>query len=120
MQSGRIMPVIRQFFGSQVQGKRSLDSHSNQNSNQQGQSEREPTREEAQAAMELLVGQEEFKKQNLVADLKTIDGRFTIAVTDHSGHPLKVISGTAILRLLAGASLGREGHVLGRILDRRV
>jgi hypothetical protein len=120
MQSGRIMPVIRQFFSSQVQGNRPMDSHAGQGGQQQPPPEKEPTREEVQAALEALTGQEEFRKQNLKAFLKEIEGRFVIAVFDSNDHPLKMIAGQEIFRVLGGKVLGREGHVLGRILDRRV
>jgi hypothetical protein len=41
-------------------------------------------------------------------------------VVDRAGHALKIIGGADILRLLGGSTLGHAGHVLGRILDRRV
>ncbi len=119
MQSGRIMPVIRQFFSASTQqAKPSLDSNSG-NGNQGGHPEREPTREEALAAMEVLSQQEEFHRQGLIAQLEIIENRFCINVVDGRGNKLRQIRGAEILRVLSTNTPGLS-RTLGHILDRRV
>lgn len=120
MQSGRIAPTFRQFFREALSAtKNSTDSHSQQQQ-QQGEPEREPTPEEAQEALKVLAGQEEFQKSSLRAELQLVEGRQMIVVLDRLGHQLKGIRGQEILRILHNAKLGRKGPQLGRILDRRI
>lgn len=118
MQSGRISPIFRQFFSTALTSKGATDSNSqNQNQHQQ---DREPSDEEAKAAFEFLLSQEELKAQGLQVELQTVDGRHSIVVSDRSGTPLRTIKGMGIVRVLETRALGKTGHQLGRILDRRL
>ena len=119
MQSGRVLPIIRQFFTSPVSTKSATDRDSG-NSQQQQKQEREPTDEETKRAFEHLLQQEEFKLQGLVAEMRLIEGRSCIVVLDKNGNQLRVIKGPAVLKLLETSVLGKNGHYLGRILDRRI
>ncbi|MGZ3693858.1 MAG: hypothetical protein ACXWQO_06630 [Bdellovibrionota bacterium] len=119
MQSGRVLPVIRQFFTTSITAKSATDSNS-QNHQQKKDQEREPSEEETRAAFELLLKQEEFKTQGLKVELKSIDGRSCIVVSDSAGVQLRVIKGPAILAVLQTSALGQTGQMRGRILDRRL
>lgn len=119
MQSGRVLPIIRQFFTNPISTKSATDPHSG-NQNKQGRQEREPKEDEAKEAFELLLEQEEFKLQGLNAELKFTDGRYSIVVTDKLGHTLRTIKGPGIIAILETSSLGKSGHFRGRILDRRI
>lgn len=118
MQSGKVLPVIRQFFTPSIKSKSATDSQS-QNSNQQ-QKEREPSEDEAKKAFEILLTQEEFKAQGLKVELQTIDGRLSIVVSDAKGNQLRVLRGSAIVSILQTSALGKDTHFRGRILDRRL
>ncbi len=118
MQSGRVLPVIRQFFTTSLTAKSATDSNSQ--NQQQKQQEREPSEEEIRAAFELLLKQEEFKTQGLKVEMKSIDGRSCIVVSDSSGKELRVIKGPAVLAVLQTSVLGKDAHFRGRILDRRL
>ena len=119
MQSGKIAPVIRQFFIQTQKAKNAEDSLS-QHKKDQDEPEREPTKEEALAALDFLSHQEEFEKNSLRAELRESDGYFSIIVKNSSGAQLKVLRGGDILRILDATPLGRKGRHLGRILDRRI
>jgi hypothetical protein len=119
MQSGRIAPIFRQFFGGTLSAKNPTDSQSQQKQ-REGEPEREPTREEALEALDRLSQQEEFQKNSLRAELRQLEGRNAILVTNTQGMQVKVIRGGEILRLLESAGGGRSALHLGRILDRRV
>lgn len=118
MQSGRIAPIFRHFFNNALSAKNATDSHSQQKQNPEKEPEREPTREEALEALDRLTQQDEFVRNSLRAELRTVDGRFCIFVTNRDGVQLRVIRGGEILRLLDG--VGAKTAHLGRILDRRV
>lgn len=119
MQSGKIAPIFRHFFTEPLRSKGATDSNSQQQQ-PQGEREREPTEEEALEALDLLTQQEEFQKNSLRAELRTIDGRRSILVTNSQGTQLKVIRGMDIVRMLETSRLGAKGTRLGRILDRRI
>jgi len=118
MQSGKIVPIFRQFFTAALSPK-NPDSNSQQKQSQ-GEAEREPSREEALEALDALSQQEEFQKNELRAELKQIEGRWVISVITAMGGQLRLIRGSEIVRLLDKAALGKKGHSVGRILDRRV
>ncbi|MGE3261484.1 MAG: hypothetical protein AB7K68_06875 [Bacteriovoracia bacterium] len=118
MQSGRVLPVIRQFFTTTLTAKSATDSHSQ--NQQKREQEREPTEEEAKAAFEFLLQQEEFKAKGLKVELQFLEGRQCIVVSDNAGVQLRVIKGSAILRVLESTILGKDGQMRGRILDRRL
>lgn len=120
MQSGKIAPIFKQFFREAVSTKSATDSNSQNNQNAKKEPEREPTKEETLEALDLLTQQEEFQKNSLRAELKTLDERFAILVFNASGAQLKVIRGPDIHRILQAAALGHKGPSLGRILDRRI
>lgn len=119
MQSGKILPVVRQFFTSGLTTRSATDSQS-QNKHPYEQPEREPTKEEAEAALKALQVQEEFVKNGLVAELKILEGKFVILVTDSKGTNLRTLKGREILRALDGMAFAKSGAYLGRILDRRI
>lgn len=119
MQSGKISPIFRQFFGQTQSAKSATDSNSQQRQEYK-EPEREPTQEEALAALDLLTHQDEFEKNSLRAELRIIDGRHAIIVSNPSGGQLRVIRGMDIIRLLQASLLGNKGHTIGRILDRRI
>jgi hypothetical protein len=118
MQSGRIAPVFRQFFNSTLGIKNATDSHSQQRQEPEKEPEREPGKEEALEALDRLTQQDEFQKNALRAELRTVDGRVCIFVFNAAGTQLRVMRGSEILRLLDGGATG--GHRRGQILDRRV
>jgi uncharacterized lipoprotein len=118
MQSGRVLPVIRQFFTTSLTAKSATDS--NPQNQQQKQQERDPSEEEAKAAFQLLLEQEEFKAQGLTVEMKTIEGKPCIIVCDSTGTQLRMIKGQAILKVLQTTVLGKDAHFRGRILDRRL
>jgi len=120
MQSGKIVPTFRQFFTSAL-SPRSTDSNGQQQQPPpQGEPEREPTQEEALEALDLLIEQDEFRKNELCANLNQVESHWVITVLSSVGIQLRTIRGMEILRLLDKAGLGKHGHSLGRILDRRV
>jgi|GEM_PF-7118390 len=119
MQSGKIAPTFRQFFTAALSPK-STDSNSQQQQQPQGEPEREPTQEEAVEALDLLTQQDDFRKNELRADLKQMEARWVITVFSKAGSQLRTIRGMEIVRLLDRAGLGKQGHSRGRILDRRV
>jgi len=118
MQSGKIAPVFRQIFTATLGAKNATDSHSQHKQQPDKEPEREPTHEEALEALDRLTQQEEFQKNALRAELRVVEGRFCIFVTNGAGIQLKSIRGPEILRLLDGA--GARGAHRGSILDRRV
>lgn len=118
MQSGRIAPVLRQFFSGNVSAKSATDRDA-QNQQKQPQKEREPSHEEALAALDLLTQQEEFAKALLKAELQFLDGRYSILVSNASGAALRTIRGEEVLRIL-DAGKGQQTAFRGRILDRRI
>jgi hypothetical protein len=118
MQSGRVLPVIRQFFTTSITAKSATDSQSQ--NKQQKQEERDPSEEEAREAFKLLLDQEEFKAKGLQVELKFIEGKPCILVCDGNGSPLRMIKGPAILQVLQTSLLGKDAHFRGRILDRRL
>lgn len=120
MQSGKIAPIIRQFFTGAVSPKGQSDSHSQQKQHPEKEPEREPTKEEALEAFDKLTQQEEFQKNHLRAELRLVEGRHQIAVLNASGAQLRLIRGIEIVRLLETGDSGRKGAHLGRILDRRI
>ncbi|MCP5762529.1 hypothetical protein NL346_28465, partial [Klebsiella pneumoniae] len=81
-------------------------SHSQQKHEPQKEPEREPTREEALEALDKLTQQEEFQKNALRAEIREVDGRFCLFVSNGAGVQLKVIKGAEILRLLDGGAGG--------------
>lgn len=116
MQSGRILPVFRQFFSTATKA-----GQSHRDSDSQGQSspERDASEEEARRAMELLSESEEFKKNQISVGLELQGGRPTLVVRDRAGLTLRVLQGPEILRLLQ--SMGSpQAPRQGRILDRRI
>jgi hypothetical protein len=120
MQSGRIAPVFRQFFNGISNAKSATDSDSHSSKQQQNaKDEREPTREEALQALDVLSQQDEFQKNLLRAELQSDDSRFTILVTNASGVSLRTIRGPEVLRIL-DAGKGKQAAFRGRILDRRI
>ncbi len=119
MQSGKIAPIFRHFFGEPMSAKSATDSHSQQQQKQR-EPEREPTPEEALEALDLLSHQEEFQKNSLRAELRVLESRQSIIVSNSQGTQLRVIRGMDILRILETAKLGHKGARRGRILDRRV
>jgi hypothetical protein len=117
MQSGKIAPVFRQIFQQTLGAKSATDSHSQQNQQQpRKEPEREPTEAEALEALDRLTQQDEFQRNALRAELRQVDGRYHIFVTNAAGVQLRAIRGSEILRLLDGGA----GAQRGRILDRRV
>jgi hypothetical protein len=121
MQSGRIAPVFRQFFNGISNAKSATDSDSHSSAQQQPtKDEREPTKEEALQALDVLSQQDEFQKNLLRAELRTSDdSRFTILVTNAGGVSLRTIRGPEVLRIL-DAGKGKQAAFRGRILDRRI
>ncbi|MGZ3651695.1 MAG: hypothetical protein ACXVCS_04605 [Bdellovibrionota bacterium] len=118
MQSGRIAPVFRQFFNT-VSAKSATDSNSQQKQQEQKEPEREPTKKEAITALDFLTQQDEFQKNLLRAELREVEGRHTIVVTNATGAQLRVIRGNEVMRILEGGPGAKTAH-LGRILDRRI
>lgn len=118
MQSGRVMPVLRQFFTSSLTSKTNKDANSQ--NQQSGGREREPTDEETRKAFDFLLQQEEFKTQGLKVELQTIEERLCIVVSDFNGNQVRTIRGPSILRVLENTALGNSAHFRGRILDRRL
>src|SRR3989338_3563364 len=120
MQSGRISPLIRNFFSPSITSKKNTDSETG-GRNQYEQPQRQPTREEAELALSMLSGQEEFQKQGLTAVLRMEDNILIIAVSNAKGIVLRSIRGPEIVRLLeASSSAGDKSLHIGRILDRRI
>ena len=119
MQSGKISPTFRSFFTAALSPK-NTDANSQQQQQPQGESDREPTQEEAVEALDLLSQPEEFRKNQLRADLKQVESRWVISIFASNGTQLRTIRGTEIVRLLDRSGLGKSGHSVGRILDRRV
>ncbi len=120
MQSGKILPIIRQFFATPVSTKRSTDSDAG-GKNPYEQPQREPTEEEALAALALLREEEEFLKSGLRAELTKEEGQLVILVSRSDGVQVRSIRGFEIVRLLQTSfPAGAKGKQLGRILDRRV
>ncbi len=119
MQSGKIAPTFRAFF-TQALSPKGTDSNSQQQQQPEREPDREPTQEEAVEALDLLTQQEEFRKNELRADLKQLEQRWVITVRNRNGDQLRTIRGVEIIRLLDKSGLGKKGHSVGRILDRRV
>lgn len=118
MQSGRIAPLMRNFFNSVRASSTNSDAGSQQNFG--GQADREPTEEEARAALAILTNDEEIKKSALTAELIVRQGRLTIEVCNSGGTVLKALRGLDILRLLVPGAHPGQGNRAGRILDRRI
>lgn len=121
MQSGRIAPVFRQFFNGISNAKSATDSDSHQSPQKQpdAKDEREPSKEEALQALDVLSQQDEFQKSFLRAELRLEDGRFTLLVSNAAGVSLRTIRGPEVLRIL-DAGKGKQAAFRGRILDRRI
>ena len=121
MDSGRIMPVIRNFFGQTVSIKGNDRERSSKDNPQQDQQKKEqqPSKEDAAHALAFLKSQETFIKAGLKAEVRELDGIFIIQVTDNQGSIVKTIRGVDLWRLLAqGKSTERDP--VGHILDRRL
>jgi Sec-independent protein translocase protein TatA len=120
MQSGKIAPVFRQFFNVIGNAKSATDSDSTSQQKQQEQKDdREPTKEEAILALDVLSQQEEFQKSLLRAELRVEENRFIILVSSATGAALRSIRGPEVLRILE-AGKGKQAVFRGRILDRRI
>ena len=117
MQSGRILPVFRQFFSTAL---RTGNSHRD-SSSQQGyqQPERDASEEEARKVMELLQELEEFQKNGLSVKFEWKNDRTALVVSDREGHVLRVVQSQEITRLVFSLSPGASARA-GRILDRRI
>lgn len=121
MQSGKVLPIIRQFFSgpTAAPAKSATDSHSQQHQQQQSP-DREPTDEELTAARELLANQEEFLRKGLKVEIRLVDGTKCIVILGADGQQIRAIPRREVLRLLDTRALGKNSHYLGRILDRRI
>lgn len=119
MQSGKILPVVRQFFSvAPKAGNAHRDADPQQG--QQRSPERDATEEEAARAAELLSGSEEFKKSGLTARVVSHNGKAALTVCDRSGTQLRMIQNHEILRILISSIGEPKGPRQGRILDRRI
>jgi hypothetical protein len=117
MQSGKILPVFRQFFSSTL---KTGNSHRDANSQQGYQDpERDASEEEARKAAELLQESEEFRKNGLSVKFEWRNGRTALVVSDREGHVLRVVQSREIARLAFSLSPGAFARA-GRILDRRI
>lgn len=120
MQSGRIAPVFRQFFNGISNAKSATDSDSHpQQKQQEAKDEREPSKEEALQALDVLSQQDEFQKNLLRAELRLDENRYTILVSSAAGISLRTIRGPEVFRIL-DAGKGKQAAFRGRILDRRI
>ena len=118
MQSGRILPLVRSFFSAPGVGNARNDGGAKQQSTHQ-EPEREPTEEEARAAILVLRADEEFTKNALTVEMVRSDGRIHLLVKNSAGATLRSLKGGDIVRLAARAT-SRGGAAAGRILDRRI
>jgi hypothetical protein len=117
MQSGKILPTVRQFFSAPkpTGARRDPDSQAGQ----ERSPEREATEEEAQRAAELLADSDEFQKNGLSVRVEPFQGRSVLVVLDKAGSRLRTIKGAEIVRILL--AMGTHGSPRqGRILDRRI
>lgn len=119
MQSGKILPVFRQFFSSAVQPKGAQkDSHSGYQNSEQNH--REPTEEEIFQALEVLNAQEEIQASGLKAVAERVQGKINLMMKDSHGATLRVLRAADIHRVLLLSKAGTGGSQIGRILDRRI
>lgn len=120
MQSGKILPIFRQFFGTTLSTKSAeRDSNSN-NRNDGGEQKREPTKEEVLEALEILNMQDEFIQNGLCATAQFSENRHFIIVKDKNGSALRTLKGNEVIRVLELAKFDKKASRLGRILDRRI
>jgi hypothetical protein len=119
MQSGKIAPVIRLFFGNtRAAANTQKDSHSQQNGGYQ-RPERDPTEDEVKTVLEALNNSEDFKKNTITARLASVQGKFFLEVVNAAGVVLKTIRGGDIFALLL-QTVSPNASRQGRILDRRI
>jgi len=119
MQSGRILPAFRAFL-SQAPATRTADRDPQSQRDREDRPNRQPTKEEALEAMELLSQQEFFQRNGLRAELAVTDQMFVITVKDEKGNAIRSIRGPEILRLLDECRQKNAKAHLGSILDRRI
>lgn len=119
MQSGKILPVIRQFFGTAIEPKAGKkDSQSGYQNSQENN--REPTEEEIFQALEILNAQEEIQSSGLSAVAEKVQGKVALMMRDSHGTVLRVLRAADVHRILSTGKVGGKGNQIGRILDRRI
>ncbi len=117
MQSGKILPPLRQFFTTLKTGNATRDSNSQQGQNREP--EKEASAEEAELAAKALADSEEFQKNFLSTEVTQQQDKPVILVKSSSGAVVRVIKNSEIHVILQ--SLGSaKGPRHGRILDRRI
>ena len=123
MQSGRIAPLMRVFFGQKATEVKTAASAKDQSEGGQGQSykplDRDPTEEEVIEVEAFLNESDDFKKNTLTAKRKLVDGRWHLSVFRSDGFLVKTLMGFDILALLANQKATARAKS-GRILDRRI
>lgn len=122
---------IRAFFGisaatpmTRKSGDRDADGRSPYEQRQDSRKKRQPTREEAEKAMQVLKGLDSVSKNGLTLELLPCDTGFEISVRDASGKTVKALRGEDILRLTeregetadSGNAAPKRGHILDRTL----
>lgn len=119
MQSGRILPTFRSFLANSTSARATeRDAHSKKD--QHESPKRQPKKEEALEAIELISQQEFFQRNGLKAELIQVDSIFVISIKDSGGTPIRSIRGEEILRLLEECRQSAAKAHLGSILDRRI